>query len=235
MTARHIIYMVIKVTDWYEADQQAIKDAQEALDEFQKESEKKAKEDALDAQIEELQNLKDAWGDIASNYEMQQNKLQAAMDFGANFEKTVLSQRLDYLKKFVKEYNSQMNKLSADEQKLVKYAASVGIDISDKYATGTTSAKGGLSLVGEQGAELRVLNRGDGIIPAQLTENLMKWGNFDPTNYFKEMMRSKFTPAIAGTTSSSDTIYNLSNFTINSNANSLDALIRDIQIKVKNR
>ena len=157
------------------------------------------------------------------------------MDFGADFEKTVLSERLDYLKSFVKEYNAQMNKLSADEQKLVKYAASVGIDISDKYATGTTSAKGGLSLVGEQGAELRVLNKGDGIIPAQLTENLMKWGNFDPTSYFKEMINYNATPAIAGASTSSDTIYNLSNFTINSNANSLDALIRDIQIKVKNR
>ena len=219
----------------YEADQQAIKDARDALDEFQAESAKQAQEEALDAQIEELKQLKDAWSDIASNYEMQQNKLQAAMDFGADFEKTILSERLDYLKTFVKEYNAQMDKLSADEQKLVKYAASVGIDISDKYASGTTSAKGGLSLVGENGAELRVLNKGDGIIPAQLTENLMKWGSFDPTNYFKEMMNNKFTPAIAGTNSSSSTVYNLSNFTINSNANSLDELIRDIQIKIKNR
>lgn len=44
------------------------------------------------------------------------------------------------------------------------------------YATGTTSAKGGLSLVGEKGTELRVLNRGDGIIPAEITKNLMEFG-----------------------------------------------------------
>lgn len=44
------------------------------------------------------------------------------------------------------------------------------------YAKGTTSAKGGLSLTGENGTELRVLNRGDGIIPAEITKNLMEFG-----------------------------------------------------------
>lgn len=44
------------------------------------------------------------------------------------------------------------------------------------YAKGTTSAKGGLSLTGEKGTELRVLNRGDGIIPADITKNLMEFG-----------------------------------------------------------
>lgn len=41
------------------------------------------------------------------------------------------------------------------------------------FAKGTLSAPGGLSLVGENGPELRVLNQGDGIIPANLTKNLM--------------------------------------------------------------
>lgn len=43
-------------------------------------------------------------------------------------------------------------------------------------ASGTTSASGGLSLVGEEGAELRVLNKGDGIIPANITKNLWELG-----------------------------------------------------------
>lgn len=47
------------------------------------------------------------------------------------------------------------------------------------YASGTLSARGGLSMVGEQGPELRVLNQGDGIIPADITRNLMKIGS-DP-------------------------------------------------------
>jgi TP901 family phage tail tape measure protein len=47
------------------------------------------------------------------------------------------------------------------------------------YASGTLSARSGLSMVGEQGPELRVLNKGDGIIPADITRNLMKIGS-DP-------------------------------------------------------
>ena len=47
------------------------------------------------------------------------------------------------------------------------------------YASGTISARGGISMVGEQGPELRVLNHGDGIIPADITRNLMKIGS-DP-------------------------------------------------------
>lgn len=49
-----------------------------------------------------------------------------------------------------------------------------------KNAKGTTSAHGGISLVGEQGPELRVLNQGDGIIPADVTRNLWDWGKVNP-------------------------------------------------------
>ena len=49
-----------------------------------------------------------------------------------------------------------------------------------KYATGSLSVpQSGLSLVGEQGRELRVLNQGDGIIPNKLTENLMNLGRYN--------------------------------------------------------
>lgn len=49
------------------------------------------------------------------------------------------------------------------------------------HADGTLGAAGGLSLVGEQGPELRVLGNGDGIIPADVTRNLWNWGKIDPT------------------------------------------------------
>jgi hypothetical protein len=55
---------------------------------------------------------------------------------------------------------------------------------SQKLANGTTNASGGLSLVGEQGAEMRVLNSGDGIIPSRLTANLMSLGKFSPSQWF---------------------------------------------------
>lgn len=48
------------------------------------------------------------------------------------------------------------------------------------YADGTYSSNAGLSLVGEQGAELRVLNKGDGILPSYITKNLWGWGALNP-------------------------------------------------------
>lgn len=49
-------------------------------------------------------------------------------------------------------------------------------DAGQSYARGTTYARGGLSLVGEDGPEMRVLGRGDGIIPSDVTSNLWKFG-----------------------------------------------------------
>lgn len=48
------------------------------------------------------------------------------------------------------------------------------------YARGTRNANNGLSLVGENGPELRVLNQGDGILPSGITDNLWRWGSMTP-------------------------------------------------------
>lgn len=50
--------------------------------------------------------------------------------------------------------------------------------ITGKYADGTINARSGLSLVGEEGPELRVLKNGDGIIPADATKNLLSLSRF---------------------------------------------------------
>ena len=56
-----------------------------------------------------------------------------------------------------------------------------------QYAKGTRSAYGGLSMVGENGPELRVLGEGDGIIPADVTENLWQWGKFSPADIWSKL------------------------------------------------
>ena len=53
------------------------------------------------------------------------------------------------------------------------------------YSSGTYSATGGLSLVGENGAEMRVLNKGDGILPSNVTKNLWAWGSINPNSFNK--------------------------------------------------
>ena len=76
------------------------------------------------------------------------------------------------------------NELSAileQEEKINKQLE----DLSDNkgYASGSFGVRGGLSLVGENGPELRVLNRGDGIVPADATANIMRWAGQTPRSF----------------------------------------------------
>lgn len=75
------------------------------------------------------------------------------------------------------------------------------------YASGTKSAQGGLSLVGENGAEFRVLNQGDGIINAKLTERLIQLGT-NPVDYLKQAY-SKVFEQLSSQRMMSDTIENM--------------------------
>lgn len=76
----------------------------------------------------------------------------------------------------------------ANEELAEQLAQETGTNISysgttgkwSKNATGTHNFRGGLSLVGENGPELRVLRQGDNIIPANQTANLWKWSNTTP-------------------------------------------------------
>ena len=55
------------------------------------------------------------------------------------------------------------------------------------YARGTRNAGHGLSLVGENGPELRVLNQGDGILPSGITDNLWRWGSMTPRDMLESL------------------------------------------------
>nr|DAO00562.1 MAG TPA: tail tape measure protein [Caudoviricetes sp.] len=57
------------------------------------------------------------------------------------------------------------------------------------YARGTRGASGGLSIVGENGPELRVLNHGDGILPSGITENLWRWGSMTPSDMLSSLVQ----------------------------------------------
>lgn len=57
-----------------------------------------------------------------------------------------------------------------------------------QYASGTTSAYGGLSLVGENGPELRILGKGDGILPSDITKNLWAWGVTTPSSMIHNIL-----------------------------------------------
>lgn len=81
-----------------------------------------------------------------------------------------------------------------------------------KHAQGAVSTPGGLSLVGEQGPELRVLGQGDGVLPADITRNLWDWGKINPNN-------------IGGNTTH---IFNIDNLTL-PNANDAKSLVAGLK------
>lgn len=76
----------------------------------------------------------------------------------------------------------------ANEELAERLAKETGTNLSysgatgkwSKNATGTRNFRGGLSLVGERGPEMRILGQGDNIIPANQTANLWKWSNTTP-------------------------------------------------------
>ena len=82
----------------------------------------------------------------------------------------------------------------------------------ERYASGTLSAIGGLSMVGERGPELRVLGQGDGILPADITRNLWDWGKIKPGSMIRNMSQ----------------IFNISNLSL-PNARDAESLISGLK------
>ena len=123
--------MVIKVTEWWheglgwqwETDQEAIKKAQEDLDKFKREDEidklEKQKEIAsktYEDQIDALEKYKDAWDDVASEYEKQQARIVLAQQLGADAEKNLLGDRITYLEEYEKKYKQIMAEIAKYEK-----------------------------------------------------------------------------------------------------------------------
>ena len=83
------------------------------------------------------------------------------------------------------EMQAQLHK---ENERIAEDLKDLGVDLTytgstgkwSKNATGTRNFRGGLSLVGERGPEMRILGQGDNIIPANQTANLWKWSNTTP-------------------------------------------------------
>ena len=110
---------MVKVTDWWEADQEAIKEAQEALDEFNKEQEldalEKQKDEAIkniDDQIDAWEKYKESWKNVADDYETQQARMTLAQQLGADAEAKILQQRLDVLEDYKSKYLATMKEIT---------------------------------------------------------------------------------------------------------------------------
>lgn len=140
------------------------------------------------ADIEEWEaNKPEGWrkGDIAEGATYQYYKYSNEEDYGTLLEEAMsrgVQDEIDYL---INQRNAKI--ISEGLEGKVESTADMYERLAEKYyggshATGTLSAHGGISLVGEQGPELRVLNSGDGILPNDITSNLWDWGTMSPAS-----------------------------------------------------
>ena len=89
-----------------------------------------------------------------------------------------------------KRRQQELDKIAKQQEKINKKLSSL-----TGYASGTLSAAGGISMVGENGPEMRILNRGDGILNTNATINLLKWSRITPQDM---MMRASVDKNVDG-------------------------------------
>lgn len=179
----------------YEQDREALKEAQDAIDDFNAEH-----------ATDELEKVKEQWQAILDMFDDQETladikKLENALGktaeelFGVmgvdltawtEWFKTTLATgmglediitQLDNLEGFDK-INKYLN-----SQGQVNWSAIEQAIKNNRFANGTTNAPGGFSIVGERGWELTALSKGDAVFPHSISENLMRWGQFNPADF----------------------------------------------------
>ena len=189
----------------YVQDTQAIREAQKALDDYNKEHEKSE----LEQKAEAWQKIIDAIGEAEDLSEMKELELNLgitdisqitgnigldANKWGA-LAKIILATEMGIadIAKVLSEANG------ADIEALIGATLSSGNKtISDailnqyigkhSFASGTLSSPSGFSLVGENGPELRYLSGGSTIFPSGISRNLMEWGQYSPAQVLSNML-----------------------------------------------
>lgn len=135
----------------WESNQEAIREAQEALDEFNNEQEidtlEKQKEEAISAieeQIDAWKKYKESWEDVANDYETQQARIILAQQLGANAEAAILQQRLDVLEQYKSKYLATMAEIEKLENtpadKLNGYNTPTSTNISSGSSSGSSGS-----------------------------------------------------------------------------------------------
>ena len=181
----------------YEQDTEAVREAQKALDDYNKSQQKTD----LEKQADQWQAILDAIGQVESEAEMNELALKLGINgisditgnIGldpakwANVAKTILT-KSSALADII---NTLENASGADIEALIGSTLGSGnktISTSllnsyikrHSFASGTLNAPSGFSLVGEDGAEIAWLNKGSAVFNNAISRNLMEWGQYSP-------------------------------------------------------
>ena len=182
----------------YEQDAEAIKNAQEALDEYTSSQTKSA----LEKRAEEIRAILDLFGELEESSAIHELELALGVnglssltggnlgsDIGkwSSWIKGVIASQVAYadLGKIIGDLNgADIDKWLGDVLSGGSHEVSSSV-ISQylakhSFASGTLSASGGLSVLGEHGAELAWLGKGDSVYSNAISRNLMEWGRYNP-------------------------------------------------------
>lgn len=182
----------------YEQDAEAIKDAQEALDEYTSSQTKSA----LEKRAEEIRAILDLFDELEESSAIHELELALGVnglssltggnlgsDIGkwSSWIKGIIASQVAYadLGKIIGDLNgADIDKWLGDVLSGGSHEVSSSV-ISQylakhSFARGTLSASGGLSILGEHGAELAWLGKGDSIYSNAISRNLMEWGKYNP-------------------------------------------------------
>ena len=91
-------------SDAYYELQKNLEETEKQIEELNKK--KKEEDEYWDKLIDDLEEYKDKWSDVADVYEEAQNALKARQIIGANWEQDILNRRLDVLENFKNKYNA---------------------------------------------------------------------------------------------------------------------------------
>ena len=189
----------------YERDTEAIEKAEKALSDYQRTLNKTP----LEQYAEELQGILDLFDELQDEANMHDLEVKLGVGslsqlLGGNFgtNRDLWSKWLKSEYANVSGYEDLIDKLGdvATSQLDSWLTSNGGTQVSDsvinsylnkhKFATGTISADGGLSWVGENGAELAWLGKGDSVFSNNISRNLMEWGRYNPTQVANAMNKS---------------------------------------------
>ena len=182
----------------YEQDTEAIKEAQKAYDDY---LDSQNKTD-LEKRAEEIRAVLELFDDLEDASEIHELELKLGVNginslTGGNFG-TNISQWTSWIKSVIANqvaYADLGNKIGdlkgADIDKWLGDVLSGGAHqvssstmlsyiLQHSFASGTLSAPGGLSRIGELGGELVWLGKGDSVYSNMASRNLMEWGRYNP-------------------------------------------------------
>lgn len=219
----------------YEQDTEAIREAQKAYDDY---LDSQNKTD-LEKRAEEIREVLELFDDLEDASDIHELELKLGVSginnlTGGNFG-TDISQWTSWIKSAIASqvaYADLGNKIGdlkgADIDKWLGDVLSGGAHqvssstmlsyiLQHSFASGTLSAPGGLSRIGELGGELVWLGKGDSVYPNRVSRNLMEWGRYNPAQVLS-----------SGNNSSSQQIFNFDKIVL-PNVRNAEDFYRELQ------